>query len=424
MASQKHICIIGNGIAGITAARNIRKLSDHKITVISSESKYFYSRTALMYIYMGHMKFEHTKPYEDWFWTKNRIDLVYDFVEKVDFEKNKIQLKTSQPIIYDELILATGSKPNLFGWPGQDLNGVSGLYSIQDLENIEKSTQNITEAAIIGGGLIGIELAEMLVSRKIKVNFLVREKHFWANILPEQEGKLIEREITKHGVNLLLNNELESISGDKNGKVVSLKTKKGEVLQSQFVGLTVGVSPNISFLKNTGLATEKGILVDEYLKTNLPNVYAIGDCIEHKNPPFGRKSIEQIWYTGKIMGETLAKTICGNETKYEPGIFYNSAKFFDIEYSVYGNVPAKLNPNESTFYYENDKGNKCLRINYLSDSEEITGIHAFGIRLRASTCLGWIENKTNFKTVIREIEKANFDPEFSKKYLSEISKKI
>lgn len=423
MASQRHICIIGNGISGITTARYIRKFSDHKITIISSESKHFYSRTALMYVYMGHMKLEHTKPYEDWFWTKNRIELVHDFVEKVNFEKNEILLKTSQPIVYDDLILATGSQPNKYGWPGQDLEGVSGLYSIQDLENIEKYTKNITEASIIGGGLIGIELAEMLTSRKIKVNFLVREKHFWANILPEQEGKLIEKEIEKHGVNLLLNKELTEIIPDKNNKVKSIKTKSGEQINCEFVGLTVGVSPNISFLKNTILATEKGILVDEYLKTNLPNVYAIGDCIEHKNPPFGRKSIEQIWYTGKIMGEAVAKTVCGSPTKYEPGIFYNSAKFFDIEYSVYGNVPAKQNPNESTFYWQNEIGNKCLRINYLTDSEQITGIHAFGIRLRASTCLAWIKNKIAFKTVIQELEKANFDPEFSKKYLMEIKGK-
>lgn len=443
MASQKHICIIGNGIAGITAARHIRKLSDHKITVISSESKYFYSRTALMYVYMGHMKLDHTQPYEPWFWTKNRIDLVKDYVEKIDFEKNEIQLKASQPITYDELILATGSKPNKYGWLGEDLEGVSGLYSIEDLENIEKSTKNITEAAIIGGGLIGIELAEMLISRNIKVNFLVREKHFWANILPEQEGRLIEREIKKHGVNLFLENELDQIFGDVKGNVAMIKTKKGGEISCQFVGLTVGVSPNISFLQNTDLQVDRGILVDEYLKTNLNNVYAIGDCIQHQNPPIGRKSIEQIWYTGKIMGETLAKTICGNPTKYEPGIFYNSAKFFDIEYSVYGSMPAILSEKSTTnsienklsiilekteniksFYWENEIGNKCLRINYLTDSEEITGIHAFGIRLRASTCLAWINNNTSFSKVISELENANFDPEFYEKYLKEVKNNL
>lgn len=417
----KHICIIGNGIAGITAARHIRKLSDYKITVISSESKHFYSRTALMYIYMGQMKYEHTKPYEDWFWAKNRIDLVHNFVEKVDFERKEIHLKSSESIIYDNLIIATGSQSNKFGWPGQDLEGVSGLYSIQDLEYIEKTTQNIKNATIVGGGLIGIELAEMLVSRKIEVNFLVRESHFWSNVLPESEGRIIETEIRKHGVNLLLNNELAGIIGDEYGKVKAVKSSSGEVFECQFVGLAAGVSPNITTFQNTALEINKGILVDEYLQTNIPNVYAIGDCAEHQNPQEGRKSLEQIWYTGKIMGETLAKTICGTKTKYEPGIFYNSAKFFDLDYSVYGSLPATLSENIESFYWENEKKNKCFRINYEQETGVIIGIHAIGFRLRAKACLDWIANKTNYKTTLKELEQANFEPEFSKNYFKEIS---
>lgn len=418
----KHICIIGNGIAGITAARHIRKLSDYKITVISAESKYFYSRTALMYVYMGHMKLEHTKPYEDWFWEKNRIELLYDYVENIDFQKNEIHLKASNTISYDELVIATGSKPNMFGWPGQHLNAVQGLYSIQDLEKMESATKNVKSAVIVGGGLIGVEMAEMLISRKIKVTILARESNFWDNVLPIEEAQLIEREIIKHGVDLRLNTEILEIIGDANGKVTAVKTKQEETIEAQFVGLTIGVSPNIGFLENTDLEMNRGILVDENLKTNIQNVYAIGDCVEHKSPPAGRRNIEQIWYTGKIMGETLAKTLTGNVSKYEPGIFYNSAKFFDIEYSVYGNVnPVKINGID-TFYWENIEGNKCLRINYDSKTEQIVGIHAFGIRLRAKTCLDWIENKTNFKTVLSDIEKANFEPEFSKNYLIDLKK--
>ena len=86
---MKHIAIIGNGVSGITAARHIRKLADFKVTVISSETEYFFSRTALMYIYMGHMNYENTKPYEDWFWRKNKIDLVMDLVQKVDITKKR-----------------------------------------------------------------------------------------------------------------------------------------------------------------------------------------------------------------------------------------------------------------------------------------------------------------------------------------------
>ncbi len=417
---QKHICIIGNGIAGITAARNIRKFSDHKITVISSESKYFYARTALMYIYMGHMKYEHTKPFEDWFWEKNRINLIHDKVESIDFDNNTVRLSANKPVTYDQLIIATGSIPKSLNIAGQNLTGVQGFYSLQDLEKIEINTRKIKKAAIVGGGLIGVEMAEMLISRGIQVHFLVRENSFLGNVLSLEESKLLEREIIKHGVSLQLNTEVEQILADSQKKVNRLQTKNGKVLDVDFVGIAVGVIPNIEFLKDSKINTNKGVIVNDILQTNIINVYSIGDCVEHETPPFGRKNIEQIWYSGKTMGETIAKTITGSPTKYEPGIYYNSAKFFDIEYSVYGSISNELVADSSTFYWENREGNKCLRLNYDTISKVVNGIHAFGIRLRQSTCIQWIENKISFDIVIKELEKANFDPEFSKKYFSEI----
>ncbi|NND53214.1 MAG: FAD-dependent oxidoreductase, partial [Flavobacteriaceae bacterium] len=169
---MEQVVIIGNGISGVTAARHIRKLSDKSITIISSETDYFFSRTALMYIFMGHMKFEHTKPYEDWFWEKNNINLVNGYVESINTDNSSLNLRDGRVLGYDKLIIATGSKSNKFGWPGQDLVGVQGLYHKQDLDNLEIYAPNNTickRAVIVGGGLIGIELAEMLNTRNIPV---------------------------------------------------------------------------------------------------------------------------------------------------------------------------------------------------------------------------------------------------------------
>ena len=182
---MENIVIIGNGIAGISAARHIRKLSDKRIIVVSAETDFFFSRTALMYVYMGHMKFEHIQPYENWFWDKNRIELVRGYVTDVDTQSKQLQVDGSRAIQYDKLIIATGSKPNKFGWPGQDLHGVQGLYSKQDLDLLEVNAPNkdvCKRAVIVGGGLIGIELAEMLRSRDIPVTFLVREESFWNGV--------------------------------------------------------------------------------------------------------------------------------------------------------------------------------------------------------------------------------------------------
>lgn len=417
---MSNIVIIGNGIAGVTAARHIRKHSSNGITIISSETEHFFSRTALMYIYMGHMKFENTKPYEDWFWKKNKIDLVYDYVNTVETQNNTLICRSGKKITYDTLILATGSQPNKFGWPGQDLHGVQGLYSYQDLQLMEQNSKGTKKAVIVGGGLIGIEMAEMLLSRNIEVTFLVRETAFWSNVLPMQEAKLISDHVRSHHVDLRLETELLSIQDNGEGKVKSIITSKNENIDCQLVGLTVGVSPSIGFLKDSGIKTNRGILVNEFLQTNIENVYAIGDCVERTYELSGRRNIEQVWYTGRMMGEVVAQTICGSPTKYEPGPWFNSAKFFDIEYQTYGNVGAQLKANESEFYWEHSSRKKAMHFIWDTSSKVFVGINSFGIRLRHEKFDQWLRAKQSISYVLEHLEEANFDPEFFRKHEPEI----
>ncbi|MFT7158755.1 MAG: NADPH-dependent 2,4-dienoyl-CoA reductase/sulfur reductase-like enzyme, partial [Parvicella sp.] len=267
---KEKIVIIGNGISGVTCARYIRKFSDHEILIISKETPYFFSRTALMYVYMGHMKFEHTQPYENYFWEKNRIDLKQDLVTEVDTDNKSLALKSGEKISYDRLILATGSKPNKFGWPGQDIPGVQGLYSKQDLDVLEETTKNgIERAVIIGGGLIGIEMAEMLLSRNYPVTFLVREDKFWGNVLPAEESEMIMRHMREHHIDIRLNTELKEVKAGDDGKAKSIITNYGEEIDCQVVGLTAGVSPNIDFLNSSKIELKRGILVDKHLQTNI-----------------------------------------------------------------------------------------------------------------------------------------------------------
>ncbi len=369
-----------------------------------------------MYIYMGHMQFEHTKPYEDWFWEKNRIELKRAYVTKVDPNSNSLLFDSGETMQYDELILATGSASNKFGWPGQDLKGVQGLYNYQDLEAMEVNTKGVERAVVVGGGLIGIEMVEMLLSRQIPVTFVVRETSFWNNVLPKQESEMINRHIRSHHVDLRLSTELKEILADKDGRVRAVLTGDGEEIPCQFVGLTVGVHPNISFLQNSGIEVDKGILVDSQLRTNIPNIYALGDCAQLRTPKRGRQAIEAVWYTGKMMGETVAATICGNPTDYNPGIWFNSAKFFDIEYQTYGAVSPQLKESEDCLYWESEDGLRSLRIVFDVSSKAVLGFNAFGIRLRHKVCDEWLRNSTPIDEVVLNLKRANFNPEFFKKF--------
>ena len=423
---MEHIVIIGNGISGVTLARHVRKLSDKKITIVSAETDYFFSRTALMYVYMGHMKFKHTQPYENWFWKKNRIELKKGYVKQIETEDKMLHFAEGDTLLYDKLIIATGSKPNKFGWPGQDLNGVMGMYHKQDLESLETYAPNnevCKRAVIVGGGLIGIELAEMLNSRKIPVTFLVREDSFWNGVLPKGESEMINEHIKNHHIDLRLATNLKAINSDEHGDVKSVIIEEtGEELECNVVGLTAGVAPNVDFLRDSGIEIGRGVKVNRFLETNIPDVYAIGDCAEQHEAIGNRRPIEAVWYTGRMMGETLAQTICDNKTEYKPGHWFNSAKFLDIEYQTYGWVFAERGrpEYEQHFHWRHAKENICITVAFHKDSNEFLGINTFGIRMRHEIFDKWLTEKRDVDYVMSHLKDANFDPEFFKTYENDI----
>jgi 3-phenylpropionate/trans-cinnamate dioxygenase ferredoxin reductase subunit len=420
---MKQVVIIGNGIAGITAARYIRKRSDYAITVISGESEHFFSRTALMYLYMGHMEYHHIKPYEDWFWPKNRIELIKDWVLGVNTQEKELQLKEKGAISYDILLVASGSKARKAGWRGEGAPNVQGLYSLQDLEKMEANTKGIKRAVVVGGGLIGVEMAEMLHSRKIPVTMLVREKGYWASVLPPEEARLINQHLGRHDIDLHTQTELEEIIPDSAGKAKAVRTSSGDTIECQFVGIAIGVEPNIHFLQGSGIETDKGVLVDSYFRTNIEDVYAIGDCTQYREPPSGRKALEQVWYTGRMHGETVAATICGSPLAYRPGPWFNSAKFFDVEYQVYGVVPPRLEEEKEQLYWQHPEKEHAIRIIWDKETRVIEGFSLLGIRYRHEVCDRWISNSTTIEEVLPRLGEANFDPEFHKRFEEEIIRK-
>jgi NAD(P)H-nitrite reductase large subunit len=421
MNDSPPLIIVGNGIAGTTLARQARKKSTRPILLISEEHPYFFSRTALMYVYMGHLTFEHTQPYESHFWKKNNITLLQERVTGFDPQKKEVFLAKGETLAYGDLVWAVGSRPNRFGWPGEQARRVQGLYHKQDLDQLEAWSPEIKEAVIVGGGLIGIELAEMLHSRGKKVCFLVRENSFWKSVLPTEDAALLNQHILQHGIDLRLNTELERIETDEKGNAMGVVTSKGERIQCQYVGLTAGVHPNIDFLKDSTLNCNRGILVNRFLETNLPNVYAIGDCAEQKEPVAGRRSIEAVWYTGRMMGETLAQTLCETKTAYQPGPWFNSAKFFDIEYQTYGQVSSTPKPDEEKqWFWQHPQKNILLRWAFHPDTHRLLGINSFGIRIRHEVLQDWLLSDTTVETALENFPAATFDPEFTQNYQPEI----
>jgi NAD(P)H-nitrite reductase large subunit len=414
-AMPQHFVIVGNGIAGVTAARMIRKASRSRITMVSEEGLHPYARTSLMYVFMGQVRWKDTWLYEEGFYRKNRIERVHDRVVDLDASERTLTLRDGGTMDYDRLLLATGSSPFSPGWPGDGLGGVHHLWGIADVERIEQDARRVRHAVVVGGGLTGVELAEMLRSRGIGVTFLVRDERFMGAALPPEESELVEAEIRAHGVDLRLGEELAAIEGD--AQVAGVVTGGGERIAAQAVGLTVGVRPNLSALGRSGIETARGILVDKQMRTSHRGVWAAGDCAEHRNPPPGVPPVEQLWYSARRQGVAAARSMLGAADSYRRGVFFNSAKFFRLEWQQYGTVPAELPPELGTVVWQDVSGPlpRLVLLVYDRSGGRFRGLAAIGVRYRQDVCTGWILQGRTLGEVVDALGEANFDPEFTRR---------
>ena len=416
-----HIVIIGNGISGVSVAKSLREYSDAEITIVSSESMSFFSRPAFMYVFMGKMRFKDILPFSSDYWVKNKMKQLYGAVKEIDAENKQVCLDNGSVLPYDKLVLALGSQPKSLGLSEFNLEGIQGFYSLQDLEKLQDSSKKIKHASIIGGGLIGVELAEMFVSRGISFTFWVREKWFGSNFLPQEEAEMVTNHLISKNINIKFEREIIGFEADDANKVKSVESQLEEKVDSDLVCVCIGVEPKVDWLKSTKVQTKDGVLVNAHLQTNIPSIYAVGDCVEFIDPVHGRKSIETLWYTGKLMGDYLGKNILHeNPPPYEPGIYFNSAKFFDLEYQIYGDVPTSLSESYRTIFWKHPTKDKSIRLVFNARKEEFIGCCVLGIRFRQEVCEKWIKEKWKISAVLPVLSEANFDSEFSTRYEMEL----
>jgi NAD(P)H-nitrite reductase large subunit len=411
VGSPAQITIIGNGVAGITAAFTLRaRDAQAGITVISGESEYFYSRTALMYAFMDRMTLRDLEPHERRVYKQNRIARRHARVINLDANAQSLTLSSGEQLPYSKLLIATGSVPRTHPWPGleESKEGVVHFVSLQDLQSAERLVPSTRRAVVVGGGLIGVELVECLRHHGIEVTFLVREPWYWPAALAEDEGEIISAHIASQGVDLRHGVELASIIPDATGRVRAVTTTQGETIECQMLGISIGVQPAIQWLASTATppALGRGIQVDTGFRTSLPNVYAAGDCAELPNG-----QVEQIWYSAKRQGELAARSLLGDDIQYTPPLFFNSAKFFDIEYTTVGQV-TRLPQGASSRFRRTPGRNISTRI--VEKDGAVIGFNMLGSRWNHEILETWIHQKLPTDEAERRLHEARFDVEFTR----------
>ena len=183
------------------------------------------------------------------------------------------------------------------------------------------------------------------------------------------------------------------------------------------MGLTVGVKPNVEFLRGSKIEVDRGVLVNDCFETNIEGAFAIGDCAQFRNPEVAHRPIEQLWYTARKHGRTVAETLAGVRTPYQRGVFFNSAKFFTLEYQTYGDIRSDIPDDQETLVWRGEGDRRLVRVNFERDSRRVVGFNALGVRLRHDMCELWIRSGARVDEVIRDLSRADFDPEWSPGYL-------
>jgi NADPH-dependent 2,4-dienoyl-CoA reductase/sulfur reductase-like enzyme len=443
------IVIIGNGVAGIEAALTVRNREpDWDISIISEESDHFFSRTALMWVFCGQMRHKDIEPYERDLYERCRFKRIRARALGIDVDNKQVKIAGGiEPIPYDRLLIACGSRPRPGPWPNSDLRGIGNFVTMQNLEwfenevhggpaterapradahfntSTEDSPYQRAESAasnkggqlsknptVIGGGLIGIEAVEVLLTAKRKPKFLIREEWFWPIAVEPKESAWITRRMREHGVDVLLEHNIDQFVADENGNVKSVKTDKGD-FDTDLVVICIGVLPNTDWLKESKIDLHErgGIPVDGGLKTSTDDIWAAGDCALVKWFD-GSQRPEQLWYTSRAQGRLVGRALCGDPVEYDRGLWFNSAKLMDIEYTTAGLVNFRVENEQNWYYEETGKVRSTTRITLVD--KRVIGFNLLGRRWDHTVLLDWIRQRRSLEFVLDNIQKASFDTEF------------
>ncbi|PIU82789.1 MAG: NAD(P)/FAD-dependent oxidoreductase [Elusimicrobia bacterium CG06_land_8_20_14_3_00_38_11] len=412
--------IIGASAAGISAIESIRETDKNgKITIVSDEDYPIYSRCLLSYYLAGTISEEKLKYRDDDFYKKNNVNAILGKKVELVLPDKKVKLSDSTIVPFDKLLIATGSRSKTEKIPGVQLEGVLGLRNIEDAKKIEVRLDKTKTAVMLGGGLIGLRAAYALHKRGVKVTVVVKSKHVLSQILDEEGASFIQKEMEKQGIKILTGLSATEIVGNKDVNGVVLEN--GEKIDCEIVVIGKGVQANTELVKGTDIKTERGIIVDDELKTTVSDIYSAGDVAQTSDLITGEKTINALWPNAVIQGKIAGLNMAGKNIKYDGSLAMNSVEFFGLPTISYGITKPKGEGYEFIVKKKYKKfvlkNNKIVGFVLVGD---IDNAGVYGSLLRKKIDISSVKNKLlennfNFAKILPLI-KEHKDKFFEKEY--------
>lgn len=341
---MKQYIIIGNGAAGLSAAEVIRQRDPQsRVTIITNEPHLFYSRPGIAYLVLGEVSEKQLISRQTSFYRENQLDLLHAHVVEINLSRQTISLKSGKRLAYDVILLATGSTAVAAPFPGGDLQGVLTFDTLNDAREVIKRGRKAKTAVVVGGGITALELAEGLRYQGTKTHLLQRSGRIWSRLFEEQESAIIEERIRHEKIDIHYHESITEIVG-KRGKVAGVNLKSGASLKCQVVGVAIGVRPNVGLVKGLPVNQDKGVLVNPYLQTNVPTLFAAGDVAQVYDRWTEAYHLDILWPSaiseGRAAGHNMVEIANGRSPNlsYQKGSPFNAALLFGIHVTIMGRM--------------------------------------------------------------------------------------
>lgn len=351
MGKQSEYLIIGNGIAGVTAAETLRaEDAACGITLIADEPFPVYYRPALKDYLGGHVPEEKLWARPSTFYKQQRIRFVSGRIVAIHSTQHSVQLDDGRSISYSKLLLAHGAQPHRLTCPGITLAGVSTLRTVEDYQRVVQRLHTARHIVVCGSGTLALESAETLIHQGYEVTHLLRRETLWSDVLDATASDMVLQEERRLGIDVRTNEEIAEILGE-NGQVRAVATTYGKHIPCDIVLIAIGIQPNIDFVRQSGIACGHGIRVDATMHTNLPDIYAAGDVIEITDALTGKTRVIGQWYPAIQQAQIAAYAMLHKDLHHQRATeaFYNATFLCGLDFVSVG---VTIQPTDGPLFQE------------------------------------------------------------------------
>ena len=336
--ARRHV-LIGSGPAAIAAAETIRSRDDQaEIVIVGAEPHGYYSRPGLAYYLAKEVPEERLFPFTPQDFARLNVQLLLERAVHLDPPAHRVTMEGGRELSYDRLLVATGSRAIPAKVPGADLDGVVKLDDMDDARDLIRRSRHAKAAVVVGGGITALEIAEGLSARRVHVHYFMRKGRYWSSVLSESESRMIEQGLRARGVQIHDFTELAGILG-RQGRVVGVETGDGTQIPCDLVAMALGVRPQKELADEAGLDCERGILVNEHLRSSDEHIFAAGDIAEVRETLTDRRTLEVLWSSALAKGRIAGLNMASDSTHaYDTGTPLNVTRLAGFKVTIIGSV--------------------------------------------------------------------------------------